>query len=338
MQHGGIPILYWTWRAGFAEFAWLTRPFKQRRGIEPQRHTTLPYRNSTLPMFIADSQVHIWTANTAERPWIPGRHGHRSVPLEANELLKEMDVAGVSRAILIPPALDGERNDLVLSAARQNPHRFAVMGRLDPYAPGARDMVARLRQEPGMLGLRFSFTLPHLVGALTDERTAWLWKDAEAAGIPLMVLVTHRMVPLVDRIAERHPNLKLVLCHLALSTGAVDDEAFQDFDRLLVLGKRHNVAVKASALPCYTRDSYPYRALQPHLRRLYDAFGPRRIFWGTDLARLPCTYRQAISMFTEEMPWLSAADLEWIMGRGLCEWLDWAVDAGTNDMPSLSTH
>jgi hypothetical protein len=28
-------------------------------------------------------------------------------------------------------------------------------------------------------------------------------------------------------------------------------------------------------------------------------------------------------MFTEEIPWLSAEDKEWIMGRGICEWLDW---------------
>jgi hypothetical protein len=30
-------------------------------------------------------------------------------------------------------------------------------------------------------------------------------------------------------------------------------------------------------------------------------------------------------MFTEEMPFLSATDLEWIMGRGVCEWLGWKM-------------
>jgi hypothetical protein len=30
-------------------------------------------------------------------------------------------------------------------------------------------------------------------------------------------------------------------------------------------------------------------------------------------------------MFTEEMPWLSAADKEWVMGRGLCEWIGWKL-------------
>ena len=30
-------------------------------------------------------------------------------------------------------------------------------------------------------------------------------------------------------------------------------------------------------------------------------------------------------MFTEELPWLTEEDKEWIMGRGVCEWLGWAV-------------
>ncbi len=66
--------------------------------------------------------------------------------------------------------------------------------------------------------------------------------------------------------------------------------------------------MKASALPVYSKYKYPYHSLHPYLKRVYEAVGPRRIFWGTDLARLPCTYREALTMFTEEMPWLSAID------------------------------
>ena len=96
---------------------------------------------------------------------------------------------------------------------------------------------------------------------------------------------------------------------------------------MLVLARRPNVALKASCLPLYTADKYPYQRLHPYLRRVYDAFGPKRIFWGSDLSRLPCTYRQCVTMFTEEMTWLSNDDLEWIIGRGLCEWIGWAVQS-----------
>jgi L-fuconolactonase len=130
---------------------------------------------------------------------------------------------------------------------------------------------------------------------------------------------------LVGGIAARHPGLKLVMDHLALHARTFEPAAFADLDALLALAKHANVAVKASCLPSYARDTYPYASLHPYIKRVYDAFGPRRVFWGTDLTRLPCSYRQAITLFTEELPWLTDDDKQWIMGRGICEWLGWPL-------------
>jgi hypothetical protein len=33
--------------------------------------------------------------------------------------------------------------------------------------------------------------------------------------------------------------------------------------------------------------------------------------------------RKGVTMFAEEIPWLTDEDREWIMGRGVCEWLGW---------------
>lgn len=278
-------------------------------------------------MLIVDAQVHIWGANTPERPWPARLEAHRDVPIDKDELLREMDAAGVDRVVIVPPSWEGDRNDLALAAARAHPDRLAVMGRLDTEAPGARARVATWLDQPGMLGLRFTFHAPMLLPPLTEGRMDWLWVEAERLGIPIMVLVTHAHVHLIDRIAARHPGLKLVMDHLALKRNTYDEEAFRDLDRLLVLAKRPNVAVKATALPCFTRDAYPYRRLHPYIRRVYDAFGPKRMFWGTDLSRLPCIYRQGVTMFTEEIPWLSDEDKRWIMGRGVCEWIGWPMQA-----------
>jgi len=107
-------------------------------------------------MFIVDAQVHVWSANTPERPWLAGSKPHREVPLGPDELLREMDAAGVYRAVLIPPSWDAGRNDLVLEAARLHPDRFAVMGRPD----GKTTSIEKWREQPGMLGLRFAFLKP----------------------------------------------------------------------------------------------------------------------------------------------------------------------------------
>jgi predicted TIM-barrel fold metal-dependent hydrolase len=275
---------------------------------------------------IVDSQIHVWGADTAQRPW-PGRgtHAHRDTPYGAAEVIARMDEAGVDAAVLVPPSWEGDRNDLALAAARDYPGRFAVMGRLDPEAPGAREAVAEWKSQPAMLGLRFIFHTELLRNPFLEGRYDWVWDEAEGADVPVMMLLHHAYLEHLDAIARRHPKLRLAVDHLGLVSGEKDAHAFRDLDKLLALARHANVAVKASALPCYSADAYPYRALHPYVRRVVDAFGPRRVFWGSDMTRLPCTYRESVTMWTDEMPWLAPADLEWIMGRALRAWLGWTT-------------
>lgn len=277
-------------------------------------------------MLIVDSQVHTWAASTPERPWPPGAeaHAHRPVPFSTDDLLGEMNAAGVDRAVLVPPSWEGGRNDLALAAARAHPDRFAVMGRIpNNELKTSQGVFARWREQSGMLGLRLAFNTPRATEILGSGQLDWLWQEAEAEHIPIMVLVWHSEVHFIDAIAERFPRLRLVMDHFSLNSSQRDEEAFRDFAKLLDIAKRPNVAVKASALPSYSTDSYPYRSLHVYLRKAYDAFGPRRMFWGTDLSRSPIPYRQQVTMFTEEIPWLTEEDKTWIMGRGVCEWLGW---------------
>jgi L-fuconolactonase len=276
-------------------------------------------------MLIVDSQIHMWGADTPERPWPNRGPAHQPVPITKDTLLRDMAAAGVDRTVIVPPMWEGDRNDLAIEAVRQYPDRFAIMGRIDPDAPESRGKLAAWRAQPGMLGLRFSFSQPLLQPLLTEGRVDWVWGEAEKAGVRIYVLVKSENLPLIDAVAVRHPGLKLVIDHLALPSGKKDAEAFSDLDRVLALERRPNVAVKVSCMPTYSSGAYPHRNLHPYLRRVYDAFGPRRMFWGSDLSRLSGTYRQCVTMFTEEIPWLSADDLTWIMGRGVCEWLGWSM-------------
>ena len=64
---------------------------------------------------------------------------------------------------------------------------------------------------------------------------------------------------------------------------------------LLPLAKLPNVAIKATGAPGYSAEQYPFRDIHDGLRRIYDAYGPDRFFWGTDITRMPCTYRQCVT-------------------------------------------
>ena len=79
---------------------------------------------------IVDAQVHLWKANTPDRPWLPGRVAQLPEPFLIEKLVPMMDEAGVDRAVIVPPSWEGDRNDYALEAVRRYPTRFAVMGRI----------------------------------------------------------------------------------------------------------------------------------------------------------------------------------------------------------------
>jgi L-fuconolactonase len=277
-------------------------------------------------ILIVDTQAHIWAANTPERPWMEGmeKRAHLPVPLDKDMLLKEMDMAGVTRAVLVPPSLDGDRNDLCLAAAAAHPDRFAVMGRLlidRAYAP---QRLAEMARQKHLLGLRLTFHRDNDRPLLTNGKADWLWPAAEQLGMKIMLHAPERL-PIVAEIAARHPDLTLIVDHMGFARETMDEHAMEGAARLLQLAKYPNVSVKVSAAPCYSSQAYPFRNLHEPIRRIIDGFGPKRCFWGSDFSRLPkgCTYRQAVTMFTEELKFLTGEDLEWVMGKAAMRCLGW---------------
>ncbi|WP_028223447.1 amidohydrolase family protein [Paraburkholderia oxyphila] len=275
-------------------------------------------------MLIIDSQVHIWGENTVQRPWPDRGPPGRETPLGKDELLGEMDQAGVDSVVIVPPFWEGDRNDLALAAAQVHPDRFAVMGRLNPENLALRGRVKRWREEPGMLGLRCSFHAPSVRPWLIEGHMDWVWREAEEGAVPIYLYLNTEDLDHVDRIAQRHPGLRLALDHLCLPIDKKDDEAFANLDKVLELAKQPNIAVKASWMPNFSTQPYPYRNLFGYLRQVIDAFGPQRTFWGSEFSCLKrVSYRDCVTMFAEQMSWLSAEDLAWIMGKGLSRWLGW---------------
>jgi L-fuconolactonase len=222
-------------------------------------------------MFVVDSQVHIWPANTPERPWPPGTKSHKKrASFSKDELLQEMETAGVDRAVLVPPSWQGDSNEFALEAARLHPDRFAVMGRIDPTRPDGVTVLSDLKQQSGMKGLRLTFSTGQ---SLATSEVAWLWPAAERAGMPLALAARSEMLQDVANIARKHPGIKLAIDHFAVVRNALDDAAFAELPRLLALEKLPNIVVKVSALPCLSSEAYPYKGLHKYVRQVYEASG-----------------------------------------------------------------
>ena len=275
-------------------------------------------------MVITDAQVHLWPADTPERPWPEyGKSYAHGDELLGDEMLAKMDEAGVDRAVLVPPSWEGDRNEFCLEAATRHPTRFAVMGRLAIERDETREVIDTWLEQPGMLGVRLTFHRDFMRAWLADGTVDWFWTAAERLGMPVMVFVPGS-IPEIATVAERHPGLRIVIDHLGLY-GKLDDLLLERLAPTLGLAQHPNIAVKASCMPNLVSEPYPFTTLQRAIEQVVEAFGSQRTFWGSDVSRLECSLRENVTLFTEECAFLSAEDIEWIMGRAIAEWLNWPV-------------
>lgn len=267
-------------------------------------------------MIVVDSQVHIWQAG-APPP------NHRQAPFSAEDLLQEMQAAKVDRVVLVPPLWDPGGNDYSIQSTARYPDRFAVMGLVNLFEPRDPAAFRQWLATNHLLGIRVSFNSAALRATLASGQADWLWESAEAAGAPVMLLAP-QLSALIGMIARRHPALKIVVDHMAIPRGLKAPDAFAHLPELQALAKYHNIAVKMGGVPNYANDTYPYRSLHGYLRQVIEAFGPMRCFWASDFSRLVGSYAQCVTLFRDELDWLTTDERAAIMGEGLCKWLRWA--------------
>jgi predicted TIM-barrel fold metal-dependent hydrolase len=79
-----------------------------------------------------------------------------------------------------------------------------------------------------------------------------------------------------------------------------------DLQKLIDLRRYPKLYVKISHSWSLSSASYPYPDSQQQIKRLYDAFGPKRLMAGTDwpLVEKYCSYKQAIDLARRQFAFL----------------------------------
>jgi len=274
---------------------------------------------------IVDAQIHLWKAESEDWKWVPGLQPQLPIPFTIERAISMMDEAGVDRAVIVPPSWPGDRNDYAIEAVKRYPTRFRVMGKLPLQDPKSLDLLPRWKEQPGMVGVRLIFNNATTIPWLTDGTADRFWPAAEQAELPVMLFAPGRTLAF-GQVAERHPQLSLILDHMGVTAAMVKDNKLADgISETVALAKYPNVSVKVSASPALSREPYPFRDVAEHIKRVFDAYGPQRSYWGTDLTNsyAKASYRQRISQFTEELSFLSESDKDWVMGRAIVQCLQW---------------
>lgn len=275
-----------------------------------------------------DTHTHAWGADTAERPWAaevlpPGWTGAYT----HDDLVSDMDAAAVDEAVVVTTPLYGRgagANEYTLRSIAAHPDRLWGVGIMDFFADDAPDRLRTLVSHDRLLGVRMHAALsydpiPTDVDResewILDDRLAPVWAVAAESDACVYLFPKAQQLGAVERVAERYPDVTLVVDHMAWpdETTTPDDPPWTDFR---ALARHDNTYVKVSSLPRSSDEGWPYRDLHPYVRNLVAWFGADRLMLGSDYPWMDdwATYDQCLS-WLDECDGLSTADRAFLRYR-----------------------
>ncbi|MBI2191890.1 MAG: amidohydrolase [Planctomycetes bacterium] len=236
------------------------------------------------------------------------------VPVEV--LVAQMDAAGIDKAVLVQ-YMGQYDNRYQQEACQRYPGRFAPWGLVDTTLSDATEKIRVAVFQHQMVGFRVPVT------ARSPEANPYaLWETLQELGVAVSLTGTRDAfaAPETAELVRRHPGLKMRIEHLG-HPRFDEMDPFPQYRQVLQLARFSNVAIAYSGLYAASRQKYPYPDLLPFLKMIYDAFGPRRILWGSDFP--PLCLRETVSMnlrlFQDGLGFLTPQDREWVLGKAALE-------------------
>ncbi|MBI2887491.1 MAG: amidohydrolase [Chloroflexi bacterium] len=266
---------------------------------------------------MVDTHVHVVSEDRQRYPLQPTGltlSWVEAMPVTTESLLQRLEEAHVERAVLVQAiSAYGYDNRYTAESAQRHADRCTSVCIIDPVAPGAADTLEQWVRERGMWGVRlFTATEPEATW-LDDEATFPVWQRAGALGIPVCVQMRAHQIPRLRRVVERFPEVSVALDHLA--GPRLEEGSSTPPPELLDLARYPNLHLKFSTvnLDALARA----RAnTEDFFRRLIDAFGVRRLMWGSNY---PATYDRPYGEMAElarrTFAFLSEDEREWLLGE-----------------------
>ncbi len=291
----------------------------------PSQAGEMPGNDARGSDFVIDTHMHVWSRGGRRFPFA---HPYQNdfVPPQVDgtveTLIRDMDAHGVSHCVLVQVIYHGWDNRYVAHCVRRFPDRLRAHGLIDPTDRHVADKLEYWMGEQKLSGMRFSPIYYKGKDSWMDDAPAHaLWQRAEKLGALFNFFISPPQLPRLERMIRQYPGVPVVIDHLAQMDLAVEDPRPQ-LNQLLRLARYPNLSVKVSELASVSASGrYPYPDAYPWVERVFDAFGPDRLLWGTGYpgpARAHFqrpTLQEEIDLIRSKIPFWNADERAKILGR-----------------------
>lgn len=261
---------------------------------------------------IVDSHVHVWKKDP-RFPWAPETRNPPDKDASAEMLLELMKRNNVARTVIIQVIHYRWDNSYLASVLKQYPKLFHGVARVNPEDPAAPDHLSKLVEQQRFRGVRLSPNASAASDWIKGPLMPPLWKRCTDLKVPMTLLMPVTRCPDAALLIERQPDLTVVIDHMADSPIGKPEE----LEKLIALKRYPKVFVKISHTWSLSKQEYPWRDTHDQVKRLYDAFGPQRIMWGTDwpVSERHARYEQTLAVVRDEMKFFNEDDKSWILSK-----------------------
>jgi Predicted metal-dependent hydrolase of the TIM-barrel fold len=250
-----------------------------------------------------DAHQHFWDLDRFDYAWMPPEPSilrQNFLPDRLARILARNRFAG---SVLVQANTLLAETHWLLDLADANEFIRGVVGWVDLTDPHLGATLDELQKLPKFKGVR------HPVHDEPDDN--WLMRadvlaglsELARRGLPYDLLIRPRHLPLVPRVADRVPGLRMVIDHIAkpgIATHTLEPWA-QDIaaaSRLPQLYCKLSGMITEAAPQSWTAED-----LRPYVTHVMQSFGPDRLMFGSDypVCLLNGSWKEALAAFTQSI-------------------------------------
>jgi L-fuconolactonase len=232
-------------------------------------------------MIRIDAHQHYWSLGLGHNDWPPADLAPIFRDFGPDDLRPLIKAAGVAKTVLVQAAPNAQETAFLLDLAEREDTVAAVVGWVDVWSPSAPADLERLKHHPKFRGIRPVLQgIADTVRILQPEAIRAL-EALPALGLRFDALIQPRHLPVIAALADRLPDLAIVVDHSAkpFIAGGIIEPWRAD---MTALAQRPNVCVKISGLVTEAGAGWSVARLKPYVQHLLDVFGPERVMFGSD--------------------------------------------------------
>ncbi|MCY4623698.1 MAG: amidohydrolase family protein [Chloroflexi bacterium] len=220
-------------------------------------------------------------------------------------------------------------NSYLFECIDRFPGRFSAIAGVDAASPDALATLDELAANPGVCGIRL---LPQ--DRSPGDDPAAIWRRAGEVGLPISVFLVntaHSADPGFQELILSVPDTTIILEHLCGMYHPRSPESvvapYDNYKRALELASRPNTYIKFGGIgefgqrPGRLTPELRFENVPPAMEWAYEAFGARRMMWGSDFPPVAGRegYRNSLAGTLDHPVFKTDEEREWAFGKTALE-------------------